>query len=452
MTGSKIAGLLGFFLVLPGLTSPASTKRTADVEFYDPFEVMAEVERLEALPLWPGFDPGAVPVGLFDGVRTYLFGFPKCPRGFRPVDGRPGVHVHDGAHPAVFGNVRSELEGIWMASAIPARRSQFTGRAISLAEAAGIVIHEKFHVFQALRHPEWKPNDAVLLVYPLDTEASLIDRFLEVEALRRAVLASSPEAAAWARKALALRRARLAGLGPERSGYEREIQRFEGLAEYVEYRAAGRPSAEGSVPIGFAPKAIRELGYLEGRWIADLLDRFDPGWKEDIEAGRIIYLEDRLGEVLPSGPAAVFTPEERNRWTAEIRTALARKKAERRKMLEDMRRKLGITVVIEAKNRPLRFWRFDPFSLEAAGPRALVHSRWLSLKNDLGAVEAIGLPVLTETDENGRVVRLVISGLSRRPRLLPNGRCLFSSDGFFVSLRSVRLYPRGFYSYIVKLF
>lgn len=442
----------GFILTALALFATAGV-RAGQLEFYDPFEIMAEVRRLEAQPLWPGFDPGAVPTGLFDGERTILFDFPKIPPGFKPMEGRAGVLVHEGPHPAVFGNTRVRFDDVWMAASIPVCRSEFTGLAISLTDIAGIVIHEKFHVFQAIHHPGWRPNDAVLLVYPPDTAKVLKARSLELEALRRAVLSFAPGAAAWAKTALALRRERQADLDDDLTLYERESQRFEGLAEYVEYKASGKPAAEDRLPIGFAPKAVREMGYLEGRWMADLLDRFDPGWQDGVEAGRIAYLEERLAEVLREGPRpAEFTADEEDLWTSDVRTAMARKYADRQRMLRQAGGKLGITLIIEARNRPLRFQVFDPFSLETLGPHELFHSQYMSLKNEQGVVAIVGMQVLTETDAGGRVVRLIVSGLSRRPYLRTNLKDLrFQWDGVYISLRSVRFRARGPYAYVLDL-
>ncbi|MEZ0472304.1 hypothetical protein [Luteimonas salinilitoris] len=35
--------------------------------------------------LWPGFDPLAVPLAVYDGKRTFLFRHPSPPEGFVPV-------------------------------------------------------------------------------------------------------------------------------------------------------------------------------------------------------------------------------------------------------------------------------------------------------------------------------------------------------------------------------
>src|SRR5262252_4542792 len=70
----------------------------------DAVAVDAEFERIAARPLWPGFDPRAVPLEIFDGNRTVLFRHPAPPPEFLPVDAHPGVFAVAGRHPAVTAN------------------------------------------------------------------------------------------------------------------------------------------------------------------------------------------------------------------------------------------------------------------------------------------------------------------------------------------------------------
>jgi len=445
----------GFFLTIAALSLflPKASFPAPKLDVYDPFEVMAEVRRLERSPLWPGFEPQGIPVGFYNGERTYLFDFPEIPMGFVPVEGRPGVLVYEGRHPAVFGNVRFQLDGVWIAASIPVRRSYYTGKDVTITEAAAVVLHEKFHVFQVIRHPDWRTYDDALLSYPLDSAETLEARSREVEALRRAVLSLDPGDIAWAKTAWALRNERFAKMGGDLIQYERESRRLEGLAEYVEYEASGKPAAEGPLPLGFAPKAIRDMGYTAGRWIAVLLDRFDPQWKEKVEAGFVAYPEDLLGEFLRGhSDQAKFTAEENAAWSSAVRTALAENAADRQRIVQNMKSKLGITVVIDARRRPLSIEAFEPFSVEAVEPGVILHNHWISLKNASGLIHVFDRPVLTETDDLGRVVRITIPGLSRRISLPPKRRNLrFLSDGLLVMMKSVRVIPRGFYGYTVEL-
>ncbi|MBN1940012.1 MAG: hypothetical protein JW843_10520 [Candidatus Aminicenantes bacterium] len=446
------AGISLVFASISGILSAAASHNpTLDV--HDPFEVIAEVRRLESSPLWPGFDPAAIPFGLFDGERTYLVDFPGLPEGFVPVTGRPGILDRKGRHPSILGNTCVQIENVWLASSIPVRRSDFTGKEISLAESAAVIIHEKFHVFQAIRHSDWKPNDGVLLTYPLDTPESLDLRGREIEALRRAVLSFPPGDAAWARTAETLRLRRRAGLDDGLVRYEREVRRLEGLAEYVEYRAAGKSAAGEPFPPGFAPKAVRESAYPAGRWTAVLLDRFVPGWQEDIEAGRARYPEDILNEFLKDRTGeASFTDEESAACSDRARAAMAEKEAERKAVLKSLNEMSGSSIVIDARRLPLRFESFEPFSIDTVAPNILVHKQGFILRNGNGFIHLFGSPALTEMDSRGRVIRVLIPGLARRVRFRPGQRALvYRTEDLHLDLNPVRIRSQGNIRYNLEL-
>lgn len=50
-------------------------------------EVLAAYDEMAGRELWPDFDPGSVPLALFDGDITWLFRHPSPPEGFRPSPG-----------------------------------------------------------------------------------------------------------------------------------------------------------------------------------------------------------------------------------------------------------------------------------------------------------------------------------------------------------------------------
>ena len=420
----------------------------------DVFTLMAEVKRLEAASLWPGFDPVAIPVAIYDYENTYLFGFPGLPKNFHPLPSRNDVLVFDGRHATVFGNRRTRLEDIWVATFLLRTKSPLTGKPYTLAEMAGIVIHEKFHVFQAHSHPDWRPNDAVLLDYPLDTASSLTLRTMEAGALKRSVAAEDDETcAAWARSALNVRRQRLGALASRHSVYERELARFEGLAEYIEYLASGRAPFEDVPAVGFAPKGVREAGYFEGRWMAGVLDRLDSGWKDDMEAGRFRFLEERLEEVLRGGPPARGFTRYEMRSLRETAVAAVRKKgAERKKRLKNFESRLGTCVEFVAGAIPLRLEMFDPLSMEALEQGKMMHGRWIVLKHEDGVVEIVDRPCMTELNDEGRIARLVCPGIARRnPVRLGRGPVSFQLEGIIAYFKSALVTKKGVDRFIVSL-
>ena len=339
-----------------------------------------------------------------------------------------------------------QIDGTWVATSIPQTFSPITQARYTPAERAAVIIHEKFHVFQMLRHPDWRPNDAALFDYPLDSEESLALKRMEVEAARRAVTAERDEdAAGWARTALIIRGRRLAALPERHAVYERELQLLEGLAEYIQYVAGGRGFIDGPPISGFAPKSAREMGYLVGRWMANLLDRFDGGWKKRLEAGEFRYLEERLEAVLRHRHAArAFSPAEVQGFRDDAAVALRDKEEERKDLVKGFYSRFGGHVEFVAEESPLRPEMFDPFTLEAVAPRKMIHRTWLILKNRNGIVEVFNRPCLTEANDRGQVVRLVITGLAKRKPLAQRpGQVVLTQDGVTAVFRGVRVSERA---------
>src|SRR5690606_31215857 len=110
------------------------------------------------------------------------------------------------------------------------------------------------------RHPGWAGNEADMLLYPVDDAGLLALRRRESAALRRALAAADRAdqvaVACWTRLALDARDERFATMDSAFSTYERLTELNEGLASYLQLRAAGRTTVE--VPeTRFAPSAVR---------------------------------------------------------------------------------------------------------------------------------------------------------------------------------------------------
>jgi hypothetical protein len=157
--------------------------------------LVAAVDRVAALPLWPGFALHRTPLALFDGERTLLVRHPAPPAGYVPLAGRADVAVRPGRDPAVTANTSAPIAGVPTATVLldGARRAPLVAR-------AALVAHEAFHVFQRARHPRWQANEATLFTYPVDDAPALARRLAEDEALRRALAAPDDAGArCWAR-------------------------------------------------------------------------------------------------------------------------------------------------------------------------------------------------------------------------------------------------------------
>lgn len=358
-----------------------------------------EVERLaapnaEREALWPGFDPLAIPLAVYDGERTFLFRHPAPPQGFTPVTGAvPGTYAWKGRHEAVTANTNSEIGGVPTATLIVDRAEP--GR--SLLNLAAVAIHEGFHVYQRARHPGWIGNEADLFVYPTDSTDLLALRRLETEALRRALATDDMVGAAcWARRALAFRGERYARMDSAFAAYERGTELNEGLATYVEMRAAGRrgvdlPQAE------FGPAEVRRRAYTTGPALALLLDRFKPGWPAAFEANDHQTLDEALTVALGAGNACTFDDSAVAGAEQQARTDVAALARERERRLIAFKGKPGWRLVVEAGGgEPLWPQGFDPLNVERVGAGRVLHTRYLRLGNAAGRLEVLNAEALTD--------------------------------------------------------
>ena len=229
--------------------------------------------------LWPGFNPADVPLAIYDGTETLLYGYPGTPDGFVPRadDGQQRL-VYQGRHPAVVANTCVDLDGTLVATVMPA-----TGLNVQHpGEAAGLAIHEMFHVFQMRNPALWKmANEAVMFLYPL-TDTGLVElRRREVEALREG--ARQPELAGQNRlgaAGAAYTESPVFHPDGDFISYERRVEVIEGLAHYVEAAAGGRPLR---LPAsGFSLADFRLSLYATGHALAALLDDVKPGWQQAV--------------------------------------------------------------------------------------------------------------------------------------------------------------------------
>src|SRR5918911_1015435 len=193
--------------------------------------VAEQFAAMAATPLWPGFDPRAIPLAIFDGERTILVGHPHPPSGFHERADRPGTWVMVGRHPDVVANTSARIGGVATATLLLDPAPPQPARA-----AAATAMHEAFHVFQRRAHPRWSANEAALFTYPVDDARVVALRDEETEALRRALAAAGDaDAACWSAAALALRAERFARLDRQDTAlaaYERASEWNEGLANY----------------------------------------------------------------------------------------------------------------------------------------------------------------------------------------------------------------------------
>ena len=394
----------------------------------DVFKVMDQVAELSVLPFWPGFDTKKIPVAVFDGLHTYCFNASEKPDGFSPLPQKTGVFFFAGQHANVRGNSVTRLADHWTATSVLSDYSRRSGEKYGIRDMAGIIIHEQFHIFQRSRHPDWRQNDGLLLFYPAETSETLMLRRIEKEAFKRSVSATSKDhTAGWAKEALRYREQRLRRLATVFGRYEKELQRTEGLSDYIEKTArATDPLNASSVTNLIAPAGIRDLGYVEGRWIAMILDRLEPDWKLTLENDDTRYLEDIL--IAAAGKFSNGIDGFSEKEVREIRSAAEADfrawECAKKQQLEKFRQQPGLQVEIVSTANPLRIRVFEPLEIETLPERGVYHKKILSAANDRSSLKILDQPCITYFDDSFRVVKLIVNGLDAVPEIDEEGNTL----------------------------
>ena len=367
-------------------------------------------ERLGARrTFWPGFDPLAIPLAIYDGQNTWLFRHPSTPPEFEPSPiSSIRSNIRQGRHPAVTSNSSADIGGVMTATLLAdGQRGKLPG-----LDLAAIALHEAFHVFQRKQHPTWQANEGDLVLYPIEDARVLALRRLETEALRRALATTdTARAACLGRLAIDYRTQRFAGMDSAFVAYERGTELNEGLAAYVQLLALGRTTVD--IPIEeFAPGEVRLRSYTIGPAIAFLLDRIRPRWQYSLEAHDRQKLDEVLagalvgaapspngGCALPAADVAAITRDAERDAAKVVTDRVARRKT------FDARRGWRVTLVA-AEGKPLWPQGFDPLNIERLND-GLLHGRFLSLSNDACKATAI--------DENDVDIEALTEGFGPHP-------------------------------------
>ena len=439
--------LLPAALLLTGSTTAAAQPAHA-------LATAREVERLaSSRTFWPGFDPLAVPLAIYDGESTWLFRHPSPPKDFEPSPiSSIRSDVRKGRHPAVTANSSADIGGVLTATLIAdgARAN------IPVRELAATAIHEAFHVFQRKQHPHWQANEGELLLYPVDDANLLALRRLETDALRRALDArGSSSVACLARLAMDYRQRRFAALDSAFVAYERGTELNEGLATYIQLLASGGTL---QIPVGgFAPADVRHRSYTIGPAIAFLLDRIRPRWQYSLEAHDRQALDEVLSGALvaaspsPNGGCAIPAPDSATIVnTAHLNaTVIAHERFGRRKAFDA---RAGWRVILVAgSGEPLFPQGFDPLNVERI-EGGLLHTRFVTLGNDrckATAIDEAGVDIEVLTIGIGPhplfsgVRRAVIAGL-KKPTITREGdRVVINTPGLQVECSGAAVEEEG---------
>jgi hypothetical protein len=402
-----------------------------------PYPVLDELDRMASRPLWPGFDPAGIPAAYFDGSKTVLYRHPDVPEGFHSISARIHTSIREGRHPAVTANSSAEIGGQTAATALFDAAAMREPR-----RAAAVLLHEAFHVWAASRHPDWTANEMDFFTYPTDSAESAALAALEMSRLFEAAgAAKAARARCAAAAAERLRRERFAGLSESARAYERGLELKEGLASYVQGRALGRPAARRS---GFPAWMVRDRVYATGEAMALLLDRLDGDWKRRLDASPGPALDELLAGAVGEKVSRACDPgpRERAEALAQARRDAEALNAQRRSEKDRFLSAPGWRLEIAAG--PEVFWPqgFDPLNIRSLGGGEALHTRWVKIGNDRGAVEVLDRSALTEGAGDHPILkgirRLVVTGLPE-PRIEERpGVLRIEADGVTGELRGAR--------------
>jgi hypothetical protein len=380
---------------------------------------LAEQEKLLAGRIeWEGFNPASIPALLFDGINSYLINHPAPPTDFKEYDKTAGIYFSPGRYPELKANTAVEINGIKTAcldleiSKIP-----------DITEITALLLHEKFHVYQLTKHPEWWgiANEMASFEYPAEDSKLLMFVYLEIRALTNACNAKTTEdAECWAKRAVEIRSMRYAILSESCIAYERGIELVEGTAQYIQTRASGSGIEKYMTKEMMQPDRVRARGYINGAMICLLLDRLHPAWKEEIKIKDANFPDVILKNTLSkSSGTCAFDPNMMNRQSTAANNAVDEYLMKKLKLLDDFLAKPGFKIILDCSKNPMMPAGFDPMNIEKISPNELLHKRWLKLSNNTAAIEVMNLESLSEGAGGHPMFRgikqVIVAGLTILP-------------------------------------
>ena len=396
----------------------AATVSIAAQAPYVPTEVLSRAQDVRetgqhiAAQLWPGWDPGATPLGVYQqGQYVAVLGAKEMGAPFKldpassaadplfvaPASGFPGLH---------FVNTTANIGGhnVALISADDLMSKATT------EEAAAFGIHELFRSYELKITPKKQADLTVLLFgkYPDFATRNRVLMQMEADSLLDALRASDTEQSTkHVAEFLGARAERRKGLADEVVRFESNEEASEGLAGYVEYRLletafpAKKDLREQKVA---ALAKIRELPrdreqerfVLLGMAEALLLDRLRPEWKKEFESSDAM-LDELLGRITSPAP-------ELRAWGQ----ALPEEQAKVRKWEEEGTRRIGLMmnqkgrkVVIEVGKAKahLKLRALNPSMMVPLTPNDTAFT-FLGLDLDDMKLDFAGVPVVYEKQQD----------------------------------------------------
>ncbi|MFH2203488.1 MAG: hypothetical protein ABIJ96_10260 [Elusimicrobiota bacterium] len=295
--------------VMPDLTPDIRPKKTANLPLI-PAGLLAAARENAASSVWPGYEPLAQPIQIFDGAGgAFLINHPAPPAGYRPLR-QGGITVHHAT------DVTPPFNGPFLFHTPLGGEDTFAIKSEAGWKAdrtVATVVHERFHVFQETaftmkhfpsRYPKADGTDVAL--------ANLANAALAaaVDALR------TPDARRYARMFIAVRNARRQANPQGCADVEDGQERLEGMAHYAELKLTGGPGKvmRGTDKLIGRLKNPVEFGqmskwryYSTGAGQGYLLDAAGTaGWKSAVAAGQAVFSQMRAAyPVAPADEAAL---------------------------------------------------------------------------------------------------------------------------------------------------
>jgi hypothetical protein len=397
-----------------------------------PLDIMREVERMAETDLWKGFAVQDIPVAIYDGDNTWLFQHTDPGDGFAAMTDEPNVYLYRGLHEAVRANSTAEINGLTTATVMLEGIESH-----DLSITASVIIHEMFHVYQALNHPDWNSDIAALFMYPFDQAEQLRLRRLETEAVHRALLAADPSgSAAWCREALKIRTKRYECLPSSAITFERDTELYEGLAHYIELKSRGEKRVLLS-ETEFAPDEIRRRCYPIGCALAFLLDRYHPDWQEGLTASKR-YLDEMLATAMaiaqfPHMEDVGFSPGEQLRSLEKAKEDIAKWLYERETLKQEFHNRPGWRLILDMKS-PLFTRGMDPSNVHKLSHAEILHTRFVQLGNETDRIEMINGTAITISAGNHPLfdgIKSAVFAFEHEPELTrSDGIVVIEAEGF----------------------
>jgi hypothetical protein len=257
-----------------------------------------------------------------------------------------------------------------------------------------------------------------------------------------------------------VRKQRIKQLNPEHLTYEIALEMQEGTAVYMARLAVNDVRDTTRLREWLAPGEIRWRFYDTGAALAALLDRFDPHWKNRLEAVPETTLAELLETTLAerrSGEAG-FTSSELNALRQRAESGIAELAAKRKQFRDDVASSANRVVVISGIGAdPLQIQpgTFNPLALEVLDRGEILHYDHMILATEAGhvvyknpsfkrgvvaGVLALTTPVGDRHPLLDGFSRIVITGFMEKPRVQHlEGKVLIEAEGLEVMFHGAEL-------------